>query len=88
MKQELVNKNSASVDYVVVHPIAGHQKNKGVELVEAAKDIFARVKEKAMQCAVKGEFITFTTIDELQDKLFIAVQNGFAIGVYDEDTSG
>jgi len=76
------------VDYDVVSEIAGHQPNKGVKLVEAAKDIFAKVKEKAMQCAIKGEFIQFGTIDELQDKLAIACKEGFRIAVHDEVVGG
>ena len=84
MKQELVEK----VDYDVVSEIAGHQPNRGVELVQAAKDIFHKVKEKAMQVAVKGDFITFATIDELQAKLSSAAQAGFSIRVYDENVGG
>lgn len=76
------------IDYDVVSPIAGHQPNKGVELVQAAKDIFSKVKEKAMQCAVKGEFIQFASVEELQDKLARAAQAGFSIRVFDEDIGG
>lgn len=76
------------IDYDVVSEIAGHQPNKGVVLVEAAKDIFTKVKEKAMQCAVKGEFIQFETIDELQEKLSNAADKGFSIRCYDENIGG
>jgi len=77
-----------TVDYDVVSEIAGHQPNRGVELVQATKDIFTKVKEKAMQCAVKGEFIEFETIDELQEKLAYAADKGFSIRVYDEVIGG
>ena len=76
------------VDYDVVSEFAGHQPNRGVQLVAAAKDIFTKVKEKAMQCAIKGEFIEFKTIDELQGKLEIAAQSGFSIRVFDENIGG
>jgi len=76
------------VDYDVVSEIAGHQSNKGVVIVDAAKDIFTRVKEKAMQCAVRGEFIQFDTIGELQEKLSGAAESGFSIRCYDEDLGG
>jgi hypothetical protein len=76
------------VDYDVVSEFAGHQPNKGVVLVEAAKDIFKKVKEKAMQCAVKGDFIEFDTVDELMNKLTSAVKSGFSIRIYDEDIGG
>ena len=76
------------VDYDVTSDIAGHQKNRGVKLAEAAKDIFAKVKTKAMQCAVKGAFITFETVDELAEKLVDAVQSGFSIRIYDENYGG
>ena len=76
------------IDYDVVSEIAGHQPNKGVVLVEAAKDIFTKVKEKAMQCAVSGEFIQFDTIDELQHKLSAAADKGFSIRAYDENIGG
>jgi len=76
------------VDYDVVSEIAGHQPNRGVALVEAAKDIFSKVKEKAMECAVKGEFIQFDTVAELQDKLKIAVQSKYSIRCYDHVIGG
>ena len=83
-----MTKHEIEINYDVVSPIAGHQPNRGVKLVEAAKDIFAKVKEKAMQCAVKGEFITFKSINELQEKLAQAANNGFSIRVFDEDIGG
>lgn len=76
------------VDYDVVSEIAGHQANKGVKLVEAAKDIFAKVKEKGMQCAVKGTFITFETVNELMTKLKQSVEQGYSIKIYDEVYGG
>ena len=80
--------SSVKVDYDVVSEIAGHQPNKGVQLVEAAEDIFKKVKEKAMQCAIKGEFIQFGTIEELQTKLETAANSGFSIRVYDQVIGG
>jgi hypothetical protein len=41
-----------------------------------------------MELAIKGEFITFHTVDELQEKLSSAVQSGFNISVYDEVVGG
>jgi len=76
------------VDYDVVSEIAGHQPNRGVELVTAAEDIFSKVKEKGMQCAVKGEFIEFKTVDELQSKLESAAVDGFSIRCFDEVIGG
>lgn len=87
MEQKLEQK-PVKVDYDVVSEFAGHQPNKGVEIVEAAKDIFAKVKEKAMQCAIKGEFIEFETIEELQTRLGNAAKDGFSIRVYDENIGG
>jgi len=81
-------KKEMKCDYDVVSEIAGHQPNRQVELVEAAKDIFAKVKEKAMQCAVKGEFIQFDTVQELEDKLQVAVVKGYSIRCYDENIGG
>lgn len=80
-KQELV-------DYDVVSEFAGHQKNRQVALVEAAEDIFSRVKGKAMQCAVKGEFIEFENIDQLKSRLRDAVKGGYSIRVHDENIGG
>ncbi len=80
--------NEITIDYDVVSDIAGHQPNRGVQVVEAAKDIFTRVKEKAMQCAIKGEFIVFDSVEELQTKLTAAAKDGFSIRCYDEDIGG
>lgn len=89
MQQEtIMEQQEVLIDYDVVSPMAGHQPNRGVKAVEAAKDIFKKVKENAMQCAVKGEFITFTTIAELEKRLVEAAQNGFSIRVFDEDIGG
>ena len=76
------------VDYDVVSEVAGHQKNTGVKLVEAAKDIFAKVKEKSMQLAVKGEFIQFNTLEELEQKLSLVAPTGVSIRVFDEVIGG
>lgn len=76
------------VDYDVVSEFAGHQGNKGVKLVDAAKDIFGKAKEKAMQVAVKGNFIQFTTVDELASHLEEAVKEGYSIRVFDEIIGG
>jgi len=76
------------VDYDVVSEFAGHQKNKGVLIANAAMDIFQKVKEKAMQCAVKGEFIQFNNVEELQEKLSRAVDDGYSIRVLDENIGG
>jgi hypothetical protein len=76
------------ITYDVVSEFAGHTHNQDVEIVHAAMDIFTRVKEKAMQCAVKGEFIEFTTIAELQHKLSIAADSGFSIRCFDEVIGG
>jgi len=76
------------VSYSINSEIAGDKRNVNVPLVEAAKDIFKHVKEKAMQCAIKGEFIQFSTIKELQEKLTMAAQRGFTIHCYDEDLGG
>ena len=77
-----------TINYDVVSEFAGHQQNTGVELVEAAKDIFTKVKNKAMQCSIKGEFIEFADVDELQGKLQEAAIGGFTIRVYDEIYGG
>jgi len=76
------------IDFNVVSPILGHQENKGVTIVEAARDIFKRVRNEGMQCAVKGEFIQFSTIKELQQKLEMAAKSGFNICVFDELIGG
>jgi hypothetical protein len=76
------------VDYDVVSEFAGHQPNRRVPMAEAVEDIFTRVKEKGMQCAVKGEFIQFNTIAELQRKLEESVVNGFSIRCFDENIGG
>ena len=76
------------IDYDKVSEVAGHEANKGVCVVDAANDIFSSVKEKAMQLAIKGEFIEFSTVEQLQDKLAGAAQDGFSIRIYDEDIGG
>lgn len=81
-------KKNNLVDYNVVSETAGHQKNIGVELKEAATDIFNKVKEKSMQCAFNGDFIQFASITELEEKLNSAVQKGYNITIYDENIGG
>lgn len=76
------------INYDVVHEIAGHQEHRGVSLIEAAKDIFQKCKEKAMECSIKGTFITFDTIEQLEVKLAEGASNGFRIAIYDEDFGG
>ncbi len=80
--------NKEVVSYDVVSEIAGHQPNKEVPLVEAARDIFAKVKEKAMECSMNGEFIMFQTVDELQNKLREAVKHGYSIKIFDQIVGG
>ena len=76
------------VDYDVVSEFAGHQSNKGVQVANAAKDIFNKVKEKSMQMAVNGIFKTFDSIEELQDILVNTVRDGYSIRIVDEDFAG
>ena len=77
-----------TIDFNVVSPILGHQINKGVNIVQAARDIFKRVRTQGMQCAVKGDFIQFDTVEELQSKLEIVAKDGFNICVFDELIGG
>lgn len=76
------------IDYDVTSEYLGHKENKAVRISEASKDIFAKVKTKAMQVAVKGTFITFDNIPELENKLSDAVRSGYSVRVYDEDIGG
>jgi len=76
------------VSYGINSEIAGDKRNKDIPLIEAAKDIFAHVKEKGMQCAIKGDFIEFDSIEELKTKLVNAVEKGFSIHCYDENLGG
>lgn len=80
--------NEVLIDYDIVSEIAGHQSNKGVKLAEAAKEIFSKVKEKSMQVAVKGEFITFNNVAELEKKLTTAMGDGYSIRIFDEVIGG
>ena len=86
--QEVITQKEVVVNYSINSEVAGDKRNTNVPLIEAAKDIFKHVKEKAMQCAIKGEFIQFSTINELQEKLSMAAQRGFTIHCYDEDLGG
>ena len=76
------------IDYDCVSEFAGHQANKQVCINEASKDIFGKVKEKAMQCAIGGSFINFNTMNELENKLWDAQVNNVSIRVYDEIIGG
>jgi len=76
------------VNYGINSEMAGHKIVEGVTVVEAAKDIFPRVKEQAMELAINGEFIQFENIIELQNKLAMAAQSGFSIHCYDEVIGG
>jgi hypothetical protein len=84
---KMVDENQ-KIDYNVVSEFAGHQVNKGVNIVDAAKDIFKRTKENAMDVAVNGAFITFETVEQLQNELFNAAKGGFNISVYDHVVGG
>ena len=86
--QKAVTQKEVLISYSINSEVAGDKRNVNVPLIEAAKDIFKHVKEKAMQCAIKGEFIQFSSIKELQEKLSMAAQRGFAIHCYDEDIGG
>ena len=59
-----------TIDYKCVSEFAGHQTNTAVLLEEAAKDIYGKVKEQAMQCAIGASFISFDTLEELKEKLW------------------
>ena len=78
----------ALIDYDVVTEMSGHQKNRGASLIDATKDIFARVKQKAQQVAVNGAFKSFETMAELQSILVDAVIAKHAVRVFDEDYAG
>jgi len=85
---KMAENKSVLVDYDVVSEVAGHQPNRQVNLAEASQDIFTRVRSKGMQCAVKGEFIEFDTVEELSDKLEDAVGSGYSIRVFDTVIGG
>ena len=88
MEQKQMTADEMKVSYDVVSEIAGHQPNREVPMANAIEDIFSKVKEKGMQCAVKGEFIQFSTVDDLKTKLADAVVEGFSIRVFDENIGG
>jgi hypothetical protein len=77
-----------TINYDVVSEIAGHQSNKGVEVVTAAEDIFGKVKNKGMQCAVKGEFKEFDSVEELTGILTEAGDAEYSIRVFDVNIGG
>jgi len=81
-------KKEQTVSYGINSEMAGHKIVEGVTVVQAADDIFPRVKEQAMELAVNGEFIQFENIVELQNKLASAAKSGFNIHVYDEIIGG
>ena len=76
------------INYDVVTEMAGHQKNVGVSLGDATKDIFKRVKEQAQQVAINGTFRAFENIEELQNILINAMISKHSIRVHDEDYAG
>jgi len=82
------NLDEMRIDYDVVSEFAGHKENRGVKMAEAAKDIFDKVKGKAMQAAVRGSFVSFDTVDELKQILGTAVREAYSIRIYDEDIGG
>jgi len=76
------------IDYDVVSEIAGHQPNRAVELSRAVEDIYGKCKNKAMQCAVNGEFVEFDTMEELTGKLEAAQDKALSIRVFDQNIGG
>ncbi len=76
------------ITYECVSEFAGHQTKQNVVLSEAAQDIFSKVKEKAMQCAIGGTFVNFESIEELSGILKGAAGNTTSIRVYDEIIGG
>jgi len=80
--------NEILISYRVVSEFAGDKFVEKKSLVDAAKEIFGLVKEKAMQCAVSGTFIVFDTIEDLTQKLEKAAIGGLRIKVYDEVFGG
>jgi len=83
-----MSEKNTLVTYRVVSEFAGDKLVEKKPILEAAKEIFGLVKEKAMQCAVKGTFITFNTVEELTTKLEDAAIGGLRIKVFDEVFGG
>jgi len=83
-----MEEDKLTVNYDVVSEFAGHKSNTGVGLGEAVKDIFKLVKEKSMQVAVKGVFVSFETVDQLKAKLREAAIEGLSIRIHDENIGG
>lgn len=77
-----------TIDYDVVSEIAGHQPNRGVEITKAVEDIYGKCKNKAMQCAINGEFVEFDTMTELQDKLIQACDMALSVRCFDQNIGG
>jgi len=75
------------ITYTVVSETAGH-KTEVETLPVAAENIFKLVRNKAMECAINGEFIRFGMVDELQEKLRDAVGSGYSINIFDEVIGG
>ena len=76
------------ISYRVVSEHAGDKLVEKKAVLEAAKEIFGLVKEKAMQCATNGTFIAFNTVEELANKLEQAAISGMRIKIYDEVYGG
>ena len=76
------------ITYECVSEFAGHQTNQKVKVSEAAIDIFQKVKEKAMQCAIGGSFVNFDSIEELRGILTGAEADNVSIRIYDEIVGG
>jgi len=87
-KMDNDKKYNETIDYDVVDELLGHKSMTGIKIVEAAKDIFNNVKERAMECAFDGKFISFETERELCDKLVQARYDGVNIKIYDQDIGG
>ena len=83
-----MDEQNLKVDFDVVSDTAGHQPNRQVPMVDAVNQIFGKVKEHAMQCAVNGSFIEFETVSDLQNKLAEAVKYGYSVRVHDENQGG
>lgn len=80
--------NDVLVDYDVVSDIAGHQPNRQVVLQVAAQDIYDKVNKKAMELAVKGEFISAESPQQVAQVLREAQMSGHSIRLYDENIGG
>ena len=77
-----------TIDYDKNSEFAGHQKNRGVGLVEAAEDIFKCVKEEGMQLVIGGDFMEFSSLSELTKQLVKGDDDGARIWICDENIGG